>query len=238
MDIIEAIRAHAQRESPKEACGLIVARGNKASIIEAVNIAESSQFEFEIAPEAWMQVADDQEVIGIYHSHTNRDSNPSLADLSSCEATGLPWHIVDMNGGYTRIEPSGFRAPLLRRPYVHGVHDCYSAVRDWFNWEWDLGLPDVDRDSLWWEKGQNLYLDNFEKYGFVRLIDQPAQIGDAFLIQMESKVPNHSAVYIGEGMIFHHVRGRLSCREPWGGFWLRHMTHHLRHTSRMGSTNG
>lgn len=238
MDLLAAMLAHAREDQPNEACGLVVARGEKFRLVRAKNISDSPRTTFDLDPEAWLEVNDDEEVIGVYHSHPQSSAEPSLADLTSCETSGLPWHIVDLEGGYRRIDPSGFVAPLLQRPYVHGVHDCYSCVRDWYNTEWDLGLPDFDRDNEWWNKGQNLYLDNFEKCGFVQLRDAEVRHGDAFLIQVRSKVPNHAAVYIGNEMIIHHPFGRLSTKDYWGGYWRDHATHHLRHNSRMGSSNG
>ena len=53
--------------------------------------------------------------------------------------------------------------------------------------------------------------------------------GDAFLLAVRSVVPNHAAVYLGDNKILHHVLGRLSNLENYGGMW-KHMTvAHLRH---------
>ncbi|MDP1019744.1 NlpC/P60 family protein, partial [Klebsiella pneumoniae] len=43
------------------------------------------------------------------------------------------------------------------------------------------------------------------------------------------KMPDHCAVYIGDGMIMHHQIDRLSCRAYYGGMYQKHTTHHLRH---------
>lgn len=38
---------------------------------------------------------------------------------------------------------------------------------------------------------------------------------------MRSKngVPNHAAVYLGDGLMLHHMYGRLSSRDVYGGYW-------------------
>ncbi|WP_151202361.1 NlpC/P60 family protein, partial [Salmonella enterica] len=54
------------------------------------------------------------------------------------------------------------------------------------------------------------------------------QRGDVFFIQY-GKMPDHCAVYIGDGMILHHQIDRLSCRAYYGGMYQKHTTHHLRH---------
>lgn len=236
MDLKQAILEHALEHPREEVCGLVVSWGkNKFKIIRALNLAEDRQYTFDLDPAAWLHVQPGEEVVGIYHSHPNGPPTPSMADLSGCEATGLTWHIVSPGSGeYHSFEPSGYEAPLLKRPYVHGVHDCYSIVRDWYAREMGLKLDDFDRDNFWWEReGVNLYVDNFESQGFVQLIGEAPRRGDAFLIQVGSSKPNHAAVCLGDGTILHHVAGRLSCIEPWDGFYSQFCTHHLRHKSML-----
>lgn len=232
MTFLQELIQHARAGAPYEVCGLVVSRGSKSRLIPAKNLADDPINTFRLDPEAWMQVADDETVIGIYHSHPKGDANPSLNDLVGCEASGVAWHIVNLEGNYTCTQPCGFQAPYLGRPYVHGGHDCYAIVRDWYEREWGLYLPDFDRSFEWWESGQNLYVDNFAACGFVELHDQEPEVGDLFLIQVSSRVPNHSAIYVGDGLILHHVQGRLSSKDPYGGMWKKHTTHHLRYFNR------
>lgn len=240
MTLIQEILDHARDEYPQECCGLVVASGKQHRLIRAKNLASSPRTQFNLDPDAWLEVGDEEEVLGIYHSHTDCLAEPSPADLSSCEASGLTWHIVSWPGqDYRMVEPSGYLAPYVGRPYVHGVHDCYAIARDWFSREWALGLTNYHRPDFWWETdGQNLYLDNFSKEGFCRLPEEtPHQRGDVFLIQMHAKTPNHAMVCLGDGTALHHVMGRLSAIEPFGGIWAKHCVAHLRHNSRMGSTS-
>lgn len=235
MNIHEEILAIAEARKPLECCGLVVARGHHVRLVEGRNLAHNPREDFALDPAAWLEVDDHEKVIGIFHSHPNGPAEPSLADRTSCEASGLPWHIVGLpRCDYVRIEPQGFRAPYLERPYVHHVHDCYALVRDWYNWEWGLGLPDYPREPDWWKKGQNLYLDHFAECGFVDISTRDeVQIGDAFLINVQSPVPNHAAIYVGDGYILHHVEGRLSSKDPFGGYWAKHRFATLRHSSKM-----
>jgi len=232
---LDELRKHATEAAPDEACGLVVARGKKVRIIRARNLAEEPQKHFDLDTDAWLEVQAHEEVIGIYHSHPHGSAKPSEADLSACEASGLPWHIVGSGGDYQLVNPSGYRAPYARRPYVYGVHDCYSLARDWFLWECGIALPDYRRHQ---DRKQNRFLERYEESGFARLVDAPAQRGDLMLVQVDSPVPNHCAVYLGDGTVLHHVEGRLSTRDPWGGYWVKHCCTHLRHNSLSGNNNG
>lgn len=229
---------HAIQAKPQEACGLVVGKGSKQRLVRAKNLSHEPTKSFDLDPEAWLEVEDDETVIGIYHSHPQGNAQPSMTDRVGCEASGVPWHIVTLEGHYTCMQPNGFVAPYLQRPYVHGVHDCYSIIRDWYKREWQLDLPNFERAYEWWDKGENLYVKHFASCDFKVIQSQEPQIGDAFFIQIASPVPNHAAIYIGDGMILHHVQGRLSTKDPYGGAWVKHTTHHLRHVSRMEPQHG
>jgi hypothetical protein len=48
-------------------------------------------------------------------------------------------------------------------------------------------------------------------------------------MQVASPVPNHAAIYLDDGPILHHLQGRLSSRDVYGGYWQKITTHTLRH---------
>jgi len=51
------------------------------------------------------------------------------------------------------------------------------------------------------------------------------------LMQINGKGLNHCAVFIGDGMVLHHLAGRLSSRDIYGG-WLQSVTgRRLRHVA-------
>ncbi|MGV0958214.1 MAG: C40 family peptidase [Limnohabitans sp.] len=230
---------HARAEYPREACGLLVIRKGREVYARCRNIGVGTD-QFVIHPEDYAAVDIQGEIVGVVHSHPGTSPEPSQADRVACEASGLPWHIVGIpREDWVRIEPTGFVAPLVGREWSHGVLDCYSLVRDWFRSERGVLLPNFARFDDWWKRGENLYLDNFSQVGFevINSADlRDLQPGDCFLMQVASPVPNHAAVYLGDGLILHHLQGRLSSRDVYGGYWQKVTTHVLRyghgHSSR------
>ena len=77
-----------------------------------------------------------------------------------------------------------------------------------------------------------MYLDNFAKEGFKETTLEQITYGDLFLMQLESPVPNHAGIYLGDGVVLHHVQGRLSSRDVYGGYYQKVTAKVLKHESR------
>lgn len=227
------IAAHAIAEYPRECVGLIVLTHGVEAYMPCVNCAPVATDHFGVSGQDYARAEDAGEIVAFVHSHPGGRPLPSDADKTTCENARIPrWVIVSLgvqaNGsigidGWCEFGPSGFIAPLLGRQFVHGAHDCYAIVRDWYRLERDVVLPDFERRDDWWDDGHSsLYLDNYRAAGFVDVGSEvELQVGDVLLMQIRSRngVPNHAGVYIGDGQFLHHMHGRLSGRAVWGGMW-------------------
>lgn len=238
LSLIDTIRQEGLRCYPQEACGLVVRKGKKSEAVACRNISLYPEDHFLISPEDYAATADRGEIIGIWHTHVNLPSEPSDADLAGCEASELPWYIMGISrdaddqfhyAPLKIVEPTQLELPYLERPYVFGILDCYSLVRDYFKREYEIILKEAPRIEKWWLKGFNFFEDMFEDVGFSALKNKEPLPGDLFLIQMGADVSNHIAIYIGNDMILHHCYGRLSTRDIYGGYWQKHTAFHLRY---------
>ncbi|MGZ9568772.1 C40 family peptidase [Alcaligenes nematophilus] len=240
--IKRAIERHALADYPREACGLIVAVGNRQQYVPCRNIAEDGR-DFHLPIDDYDRVEAVGQILAVAHSHIDRDAQPTEADLVSCEETGLPWHIVAVgqNAGeltpvvrdWHSFEPSGYQAPLVGRSFHHGSLDCYGLIRDFYDYELGIELLDFERPEDWWSKPEfgELYLDNFERAGFQPVSGEPVY-GDVILMQYRSDRTNHGGVYLGNeslktqpdlhpipGALLHHAMPRLSERVLYAGHW-------------------
>lgn len=231
--ILDAIREHAAACAPAECCGLAVVRRGKLRYVPCRNLAAGSPTAdtFLIDPEDYAAAEDRSTIVAIVHSHVNLNPRPSMADLVGIEASNLPWLIVNHPvGSYTLTEPSGYVAPLIGRPFVHAVLDCYSLIRDWYATERSITLPDYERPDKWWEKdGYDLYVKNFTHAGFVEIAERDLLPGDVILMCIAANRTNHGGIYAGNNQILQHCMGRLSSRDVWGGAWRKAATHYLRY---------
>ena len=210
----DVFRAHAAL-SNRECCGMIV----DERYVPCRNIAQDDDH-FAIDPKDWDRCEDAGKIRAVCHSHPDASAKPSPADVTGCRESGVPWFILG-NDGLQRLDPAPI--PMVGRIFDYGWTDCYSLVRDYFG-----DLPDFPREPEFWKAGHSPYLENFSDCGFAPVPTNQAQEGDVFLMRIKSWiVPNHAAVYLGSGMILHHLWGRMSCKEQWGPF-MNNTAHTLR----------
>lgn len=221
---------HAEAEYPRECCGLVVSIGGVEQYFPCKNIA-GDMGHFAIDPVDYAKAEDAGEVVAVVHSHPDGPLKPSTADVVGCNKSGLPWHIVDWpRGDMLTISPSSFELPLLGREFCHGVIDCYTAIRDLYGLA-GIELADYDRTDDWWDKGEDLYENHVQQEGFEQLDSvRDLEPGDLIFMQIRSSVVNHSAVYLGNNLIYHHLPNRLSERAVYGGFFQKCSRSYWRHS--------
>ena len=254
MDAVHAAAEHFRSVYPQEGVGFITANG----FVPVENCADNPEKEFSVRETDWIKHSP---VLALLHSHPDGTFCPSSADIQYQEKTAVPWGIMVTDGEHTG-DPVWFGdqveiPSLIGRPFIHGVLDCYSLIRDAFrlgkdklsslpndderiyDWPYDpVRLMEQPRDVDWWQAGdaEQLYLydRDFEKGGFEELFDvnrrnlgSVLRPGDVFLYKLYSKVANHAGLYIGNGLILHHVCGYPSERAP-ASLWALHAHKWLR----------
>lgn len=212
------ILAAAKEQYPNEACGFIVTKGRKQRAVVCRNTSKEPQRHFRIEPEEREAVEDAGEEIAIvWHSHTDESPEPSPDDMAWSESEQLPFLIVAVPSEEWRYyEPKGYEVPLMGRPFVHGVFDCYGLLRDAFRQDLKIDLPNFDRPDEWWRDGvSNLIMDNIQAGGFKK-VEGKLQKYDAIVMTVGgSKFSNHIGIYWGDGHMIHHLADNLSREVPY-----------------------
>lgn len=234
-------RIHAVSEYPKESCGFFVDVEGDVVYVPATNVSDKPLEDFTISGRDYAEAEDLGTIMAVVHSHPDASPALSPADRRALEARSLPWYVLGVERGadglpgVTETEwhaPTGQKYPLLRRPFVHGHLDCFSLIQDHYDQELGITIQDFPREPEWWNKGFNLYVEQFEKAGFREIDRRDIMTHDVILMQIRSPVTNHGAVYIGNHSIMHHLFERLSNREFLSDYFLDRATHFLRHESR------
>jgi [CysO sulfur-carrier protein]-S-L-cysteine hydrolase len=113
----DAIVAHAKRDHPDEACGIVA--GPEASdraerVVEMVNAAGSPTFyEFDSTEmlALYMQLwANDEEPVVVYHSHTATEAYPSRTDIGLASEPNAHYVLVSTREHGNNEGPVEFRS--------------------------------------------------------------------------------------------------------------------------------
>ena len=214
---------HAKEQDPKESCGLLLNVRGKEKYFPCQNLAITSHQCFIMNPEDFVAGDSLGEIIGIVHSHPITPPIASEADKISCEQSNLPWYIVnpktELWGKYT---PSGYKPDMIGLPWVWGITDCWSLVRRFYKEKLNIELRDWVRPTTP-EEFQNdpMFERCAKKAGFFELEkDEKLKNNDCLLMSIGGVGLNHVAIFV-DGDVIHHLRDRLSCREPYNPWLLK-----------------
>jgi len=219
----EAALAHAKDQDPDESCGLLLNIRGKERYHPCRNLSAQSDEYFILDPEDYIKGSNLGEITAIIHSHPDTPPVASQADKMSCEQSKLPWYIVNPKTetwGY--YEPCGYKAPLLGRPWVWAVTDCWSLVVDWYKQEKGINLRDWERPLTPEEFEKDPMFERCAwRTGFRQLRPEEKLInGDLLFMSIGSRGLNHVGIFI-DGDVLHHSADRLSCREPYNPWLLK-----------------
>lgn len=223
-EVIAAIQADAIARFPQEACGLVTTAGYEPF----PNIHETPETQFAMPDAALARLAAG-DVLAVVHSHPDGPLAPSAEDQRQQSATALPWGIVSTDG-VTASAPLWWGdgipdVPIEGRDFrwgpsgTDGKGDCYALVRDWYRRERGLVLRDYARDGAWQQDHPLLYEQGWQAEGFRPIAEDSLQPGDAVLFAIRSQDrPNHAGIYLGAGILLHHLQNRLAERTTLA-FW-------------------
>lgn len=225
--VIADIFSAAALDAPREACGLLVRNAGEVQFWPCCNVASAAD-EFEISAADFARAEEAGEVLAIVHSHPGQSRIvPSAADWIGCQDSGLTWLIVGDNGAMRWIDPLPPDLPLLGREFRYGVTDCYTLIRDYYQRSYEINLPDFERPAEgWWQdaNGPDCYMAQFADSGFVDIGPTLSlKEGDLIFMRIKARQVNHAGVYLGNGLMLHHLHNQLSREEIYAQAW-QHMT--------------
>lgn len=206
------IASAAKEAYPNEMCGFVI--GDDFFVVE--NISQTPKDSFEISHIAQTEFAPRCKFF--IHSHPDGWACPSKKDMEQQRITDIPWGFIATDGkAVSEINFLGDSLPihdLELRPFVHGITDCWSAIRDWYKLKRNVQLKDFPRSWRWWHENEDMYMDNLEKAGFEfysleKMKKEGPKEGDLFLVNLDRRGPklNHAGVYLGNGLGYHHTTG-------------------------------
>lgn len=251
--LTEELKRHllniALKSVPFEMCGILCRSGKTGEVYfkETPNVHATPKTHFRIHARnvAAVSIAGDS-ILAYVHSHPDGSATPTDIDVVEMNIQNKPYIIVGCASKTVEIWYPTV-VPLLGRPYVHGKQDCYTLVRDYYQRECGIALPDFEREDLWWNDRNHapLYADNFKAAGFVEISREEIQKHDVLLCYWGDTVHvNHALIYLGSNgelksektedcvgtrLFLHHAYNGLSTRCILGASRLSTCVYFLRH---------
>ncbi|WP_380169062.1 Mov34/MPN/PAD-1 family protein [Jannaschia sp. R86511] len=109
-DLLDAVLAHARRDHPDEACGVIAGPAGSDDpqrLVPMVNAARSPTFyEFDSAEllALYRDLDDrDEEPVVVYHSHTATEAAPSRTDVALASEPGAHYLLVSTRAEHDEV---------------------------------------------------------------------------------------------------------------------------------------
>jgi proteasome lid subunit RPN8/RPN11 len=228
--VLNDIRKHVLSQLPLEACGLVIDNTYYA----CKNVADKPKDDFLIHPEEQLNLLSNGPIQAVIHSHINQKVRTlSEADMVNQQKMKIPWGVVFVNNGVpSPVIFFGDEVPIVpleKREFIFGIYDCWTLIKDYYKLNRNVVLRNAPRDWEWWvdTPEKDFYsLDNAHEQGFTETSVGELQEGDLVLGHIHSKVVNHGGIYIGQGLILHHLAGRYSRKEPIGP-WIKFIRHYL-----------
>ena len=233
---LQRIKDHAISEWPNECVGVVVNRTYK----KLENISDDPGNEFKINPMQFEKMIKGAKQHMLIHSHPYDTAGnvvqdryhrylkvdyrtPSASDMRLSQSLGddVPFGIVACTSEYCSdiliINESDDDKALIGNSFIHGVYDCWTAVRLYYLKTLDIELPNPPRDFNWWYQDDALEINHYhllDDLGFFEVEDDDVQEHDIILYAIDTDdLINHAAVVLPNNMIYHHLYGQLSCRE-------------------------
>jgi len=220
MDVWEDMKLVFFRAYPKEA---VVAVAADMTWRELQNVAGDPLNGFALT-DADKLALEKNPPFALIHSHPNGTAAPSDLDSASQLATGWTWGIVAIHGNplgevYSISYPEFWGddvpiPPLEGRPYLWGIRDCYSLIRDFYRLEGKY-LRDIPRARYpdhypvgHWGRAPFPYW--IPKLGFKPINRNERKRGDMFTMKVRTPHANHCGIYLGDGKYIHQPLDRNS----------------------------
>lgn len=214
LNIINKIIKNSKANPTEEICGVIYYTLNSVCLYPCQNTAENKSDSFEISNEEFLRAGLLGAPCGIYHSHPNGSAAFSPEDLEAAEEYCLPIYVYSLKEDqFQEYIPKSYEIELEGLPFIWGLFDCYSIVRNYLRQKFNFYMEDYNRDNNFSNIDNNIVLENLANKKHQNISLEKIEPGDVIIFKSHKIFPHHFGVFMGNSKILHHPQNRLSCVE-------------------------
>lgn len=220
----------AEANPQQEICGILYYTFNSVEIFPCQNVSlQDKAYTYEIDPQEYIKICSLGKPCGVYHSHPESDSVFSETDIEYAEEFALPIYVYGLKDKkIAEYIPSSYEIELEGLPFVWGLFDCFSTVRNYFRQKHKLFIPDYDRDESFADSQSNLIINNIKNEQFDIVESKEIETDDLLVFKSNRIFPHHLGVFVGNSRMLHHPAGRPSIIELLTDKDIKNLTYVLR----------
>ncbi|MDH0357056.1 NlpC/P60 family protein [Morganella sp. GD04133] len=227
----EDIIQHITDAAPDMICGVLSQDDNNSGFKPCVNASPAPEQGAIIDADFLRTLRHSHEITHVICSVPDARSHDISDYQAMSDRDGLPYLLVLWPSRQSLTIFPQTELDYENRPYIYGQYDCYSLIRDYFLREKGIALNDYPREVYSLSSGKNIFEVQAPEEGFVKIEDTSLQAGDILVFNLPSTRLQHSAVYIGNGQMLHHLPPGLSCREAYSEKWEKRTSSVWRHNN-------
>jgi proteasome lid subunit RPN8/RPN11 len=217
-EIKAKVKEHALKDAPNEACGFICVNYlGQVTVLPCENLAKNKKGRFSIHPKMNAEAEKLGHIAAFYHSHASEFLDPaadkfSIEDIDTSFESAIPALLyVHPHDTWHYSQPMTYKpAELLGRPFVWGVWDCYTLVKDYYKIHKGVQLGHYfppDNANLSSDFG---YEGHISQENFREIPLEELQKDDVILLKIHSQFINHCLVYTGDNNFIHQPANKIS----------------------------
>ena len=196
-------------QTENEICGFLLSNG---SLYPCQNKSLNPLYHFSIDPKDYLR-ANFRGIELVYHSHqrSNEFSEFDKINLYNQKLRGLLY--CKEKDNFKMFLPESYNNKYVGRAFEIGVSDCLSIVSDYYKEELNIKLPEIIRGADWYKKNPNIIKENTPT-NLKKIENTNIQKNDILAFDMlNNGAPCHFGIYLGNDIMLHHPRFRLSTIE-------------------------
>ena len=196
-------------KTENEICGII----SDNNLFPCQNISNNPKNHFILSPLDYLKASYKGKIEYIYHSHPQ---NPEFSEIDKINLYNQKLRGVmycKSENSFHYFVPESYNNKYVGREFEIGVNDCLTLVSDYYKNELNIILPKIDRTDGWYKRNPNLVNESVPP-DFERVSLENAQKGNIVVFDMlKNGMPQHFGIYLGNDVLLHHPRNKLSTIE-------------------------
>lgn len=192
-----------------EICGII----SNNNLFPCKNISSNPSRHFILSPFDYLKASYKGKIDCIYHSHPQ---NPEFSELDKInlynqKLKGIMY--CKNEDSFRYFLPESYNNKYVGREFKIGINDCLTLVSDYYKNELNIILPKIKREDGWYKTNPNMFNESLSP-DFEKIPLEKAEKGNVIVFDMlKNGMPHHFGVYLGNDILLHHPRNKLSTIE-------------------------